>query len=133
MILSPNDSPLMDSVSDMKNKNFGAKRTFTTGVQQKDHDYTVSVGGSSNIEENPVDDSIKDIDAMTDPASRKREFSRRAETNDRSDHNKERFHEISSDNKPLEDKSDVIVPDNKYHGSKLKNHFGNGQYESEIH
>ncbi len=132
MILSPNDSPLADNVSDMKDQNFGGNREVTTGVQQKEQDYTKSAGGSPNIEENPVSETTRDIDDMANPEARKREFSRRAETQDPSDHNKERFHEVDNDNKPLEDTSVVLVPDDKFHGDKLKYHFGEGQYEGEI-
>jgi len=132
MILSPNDSPLDSNASDIKNQNFGGNRTFTTGVQQKAHDYTKAIGGSSNVEENPVEEVTRDIDDMTDPKARKREFTRRAETQDHSDHNKEHFHEIDNDNNPLEDTSAVLIPDDKHHGDKLKYQFGQGQYEGEI-
>ena len=130
MILNPSDTQITDSVMA---GNFGTNRKVQTGTQVKSQDYTKSIGGSSNIKENPVDDTTRDIDDMSDPKARKREFSRRAETNDHADHNKERFHEIDSDTKPLEDNSAVLIPDNKKHGSKIKNHFGEGQYESEVH
>jgi len=132
MILGPNDSTLADNASEMKDQNFGGNREFTEGVQQKDQDYKTPVGGSSNIEENPVEEVTRDTDEMTDPAIRKREFSRRAETQDHQDHNKDRFPESEPDNRPLEDTTPVAVPDDKYHGDRLKYHFGEGQYESEM-
>lgn len=132
MILSPNDNPLADNASDMKDQNFGGNREITTGVQQKEQDYKKPTGASSNIKKNPVENTVRDIDDMTDPKARKREFTRRAETQDPSDHNKERFHEVDNDNKPLEDTSVVLIPDDKFHGDKLKYHFGEGQYEGEI-
>ena len=132
MILSPNDSKLIDSASDMKDQNFGGNRAITTGVQQKEQDYKQPVGWSSSVKENPVDKVIKDIDDMTDSNVRKREFSRRDETNNHSDHNKERFHESEPDNRPLEDTDVTQVPDERHRRSKLKNHFGEGQYEGEI-
>ena len=130
--LSPNDSPLDSNASDMKDQNFGGNRKFTEGKQQKTQDYKKPVGGSANIEENPVDDVTRDIDDMTDPKARKREFSRRAETNDHADHNKERFHETDPENRPAEDTSVVKIPDGKHHGDKNRYQFGQGQYEGEI-
>ena len=132
MILSPNDSPLAGNASDMKDQSFGGNREVTTGQQQKTQDYKRPVCGDVNVEENPIDDVIRDIDDMTDPFARKREFTRRAETSDRKDHNKDRFPESEPDNRPPEDTRAVIVPDDKFHGDKLKNHFGQGQYEGEI-
>lgn len=132
MILSPNDNPLAENAGDMKDQDFGGNREFTTGKQQKTQDYTKPVGGSANIEENPVDEVIRDIDDMTDPKARKREFSRRAETADHSDHNKERFSESEPDNRPQEDTRAVAIPDDKFHGDRLKYHFGEGQYEGEM-
>ena len=131
MILSPNDSPLSDNASDMKDKNFGGNRSTTTGVQQKTQDYKKPVGGSVDIEENPVDDVIRDVDDLSNSKTRKREFSRRAETQDPADHNKERFHEADTGNRPSED-TDAFIPDNKHRRSKLKNQFGEGCYEGEI-
>ena len=132
MILSPNDNPLKSSSNDIKDQKFGGNREFTTGTQQKKQDYTKSAGVSPNIKENPVEETTRDIDSMSDPKARKREFSRRAETADPADHNKEHFHESDPENRPLEDTNEVLTPDNKFHGNKLKYHFGNGQYEGEI-
>jgi|AntAceMinimDraft_8_1070364.scaffolds.fasta_scaffold154368_1 hypothetical protein len=132
MILEPNESVLADNASAMKDQNFGGNREFTEGVQQKAQDYKKPVGGSSNIEENPVEEVTRDTDEMTDSDVRKREFSRRAETQDHNDHNKERFPESEPENRPPEDTTPVAVPDDKYHGDKLKYHFGEGQYEGEI-
>jgi hypothetical protein len=130
MSLSPNDNPLADNASDMKDQNFGGRREFTTGVQQREQDYKKPTGGSVNVKKNPVDETIRDIDDMTDAKARKREFSRRAETADHSDHNKERFHETEPDNRPPEGTDETQVPDDKHKRSKLKNHFGSGQYDN---
>ncbi len=132
MILGPNDSTLAENASDMKHQNSGGNREFTEGEQQKSQDYKKPVGGSSNMEENPVEEVTRDIDDLTDPAIRKREFSRRAETQDHADHNKDRFSESEPDNRPQENTSPIEVPDKKYHGDRLKYHFGEGQYESEM-
>lgn len=129
---SPNDNPVSGSQSDITDANFGGNREFTTGTQQKQQDYKKSTGGAVNIKENPVDETIKDVDDLSNTETRKREFSRRAETNDRKDHNKEHFHESDPENRPKERTTPVIVPDDKKHGSKLPYHFGEGQYESEI-
>lgn len=132
MILTPNDNTLADNASDMTDSNFGGNRKVTTGTQRKAQDYKKPTGGNVNAKKNPVDKVTKDIDDMTDAQARKREFSRRAETWDRADHNKERFAESEPDNRPLEDTSAVVVPDDKFHGDRLKYHFGEGQYEGEI-
>lgn len=132
MILSPNDNPVSGSKSDAVDGNFGGNREFTTGTHQKSQDYKKTSGGAVDVQQNPVDETILDIDDLADPSTRKREFSRRAETADRRDHNKEHFHESDPENRPREETSPVIVPDNKKHGSKLPYHFGEGQYEGEI-
>jgi len=129
---SPNDNPVNDSVSDTVDGDFNGNREYTTGKQHKKSDYKKPVGGSSNIEENPVEEVSRDIDEMTDPTIRKREFSRREETQDHADHNKDRFPESDTDNRPKEDTSPIKIPDDKVHGDKLKYHFGEGQYESEM-
>jgi hypothetical protein len=129
MYFSPNDNPVSDNTSDIKDNNFGGQRQFTTDTQVKDQDYTKKSGGAPNVKRNPVEKVVRDIDAMTEPESRKREFSRRAETADYSDHNKEHFHETDPENRPSEDTT-VFIPDNKKHGSKLRNHFGSGQYDN---
>jgi len=130
--LSPNDNPVNNSSSDSSDGDFGGNRKHTTGVQRKQHDYTKVVGGNCNTKVNPVDKTTRDIDEMTDPSIRKREFSRRAETNNHADLNKEHFHEADSGNRPSEDTDGTTVPDGKHRRSKNKNHFGEGQYEGEI-
>lgn len=128
--LSPHDNPISSDPSEMRNGNFGGNRQHTTGKQVKSQDYTSRDGGAPNIKENPFEDTPRDIDEMTESESRKREFSRRAETADRQDHNKEHFHKTDPENRPPEDTC-VFIPDNKRHGTKLKAHFGDGQYEGE--
>ncbi len=132
MILNPNDSPLNSGQSDATDSNFGGNREVTTGAQTKEQDYKKPTGGSVNIEKNPVKETTKDIDDMTDPKARKREFTRRAETQDPSDHNKEHFHNSDPENRPLEDTDVTTVPDDTHRRSVLKPHFGEGQYESEM-
>jgi hypothetical protein len=131
MFLTPNDSPLKDNTSSMKNKNFGANRQQGSSNRYSDNDYTKT---SANYLTSDFDNTkvIDDIDDLNNDQIRKREASRRAETADRRDHNKERFPESDSSNRPYEYKSPVSVPDGKKHGSKAPYHFGEGQYEGEI-
>lgn len=129
MYFSPNDNPVSDNASDIQDSNFGGQRQFTKGTQVKDQDYTKKSGGAPNVKRNPVEKVVRDIDAMTEAESRKREFSRRAETADYRDHNKEHFHKTDPENRPLEDTT-AFIPDDKKHGPKLRNHFGSGQYDN---
>lgn len=130
MFFSPNDNPVSDNVASTKDANFGGNREYTTGKQVKSQDYTKRDGGAPNVEENPVEGAIRDVDAMTEKEAGKREFSRRAETSATGDHNKEHFHETDPENRPLEDTDPVLIPDDKKHGTKLKNNFGDGQYDN---
>ena len=129
--LSPHDNPVSSNASELRDGNFGGKRQYTTGKQVKSQDYTSRDGGASNIKENPFEDTAHDIDEMTESESRKREFSRRAEVADSRDHNKEHFHKTDPENRPPED-TGAVIPDENRHGTKLKSHFGDGQYESEV-
>jgi len=128
MFLSPNDNPVVDNKADNFHTNFGGRRAVTINKQVKDQDYTKPTQCAVDVKENPVDDVIRDVDDMTDAKARKREFSRRAETEDRADTNKEYFHTADANNRPLEDTDPVIVPDGKHHGPTIRNHFGSGQY-----
>jgi len=130
MILTPNDSPISNEKT--KNVNFGINKSYTTGEQQKSQDYLKANGGSPNAKLNPVDETLRDVDDMSNANTRKREFSRRYETQTVGDHNKERFHESDSNNRPKENDGSVLVPDEKHHGSNIKYHFGEGQYEGEV-
>ena len=130
MYLSPNDNQVVDNKADNFHTNFGGRRAVTKNKQVKDQDYTKPTQCAVDVKENPVDDVIRDVDDMTDAKARKREFSRRAETNDYADHNKEHFHTSEPKNRPLEDSDPVIVPDEKHHGPTIRNHFGSGQYNN---
>jgi hypothetical protein len=128
--LSPNDNPVNNNKSSTIDGDYGGNREFTTGEQRKGQDYKKPTQASVDVEGNPIDKTTKDIDDMADPKARKREFTRRAETMDHSDHNKDRFPESDTANRPLEDTDVTIVPDNKHRRSKLKNQFGSGQYDN---
>jgi hypothetical protein len=128
---SPGDSPLSKDQSAPTDARFGGHREVS--AVGKDQDYTSRTGSASNRKENPVDDTIKDIDDMTDPNQRKREFSRREETSNVQASNEAGFiTKTDSDNRPLED-TDAFEPDGssiKLRRSKIKGHFGNGQYDN---
>jgi len=132
MILGPNDNPVSKGKSDSIDGDFGGSRKVTKGRQRKTQDYKKPTETSVDIEESPVDTVTKDIDEMTDSKERKREFSKLADLASPADTNKDRFVEIGLDNKPHEDTSAVIIPDDKHRGAKIKGHFGSGQYEGEV-
>lgn len=100
-----------------------------TGKQVKSQDYTSRGCGTPNKKENPYEETTRDIDEMTDTASRKREFSRRAETSTAGDHNKEHFHETDPENRPPEDTT-AFIPDDKKHIKKMRFQYGSGQYDN---
>jgi hypothetical protein len=107
-VLGPNDNPLNDSKSSTVDGNFGGNREHSKTADAKD--YTKRTGAAPDLKENPVDETSKDIDEMTDPKSRKREFSRREETSNVQKSNESPATQSDSDHQP--DGSDgVIVPE----------------------
>ena len=114
----------------MVDGNFGGNREVTSNIS-KSQDYKSPSGGSPNIVENP-EDVAKDIDEMTEAASRKREFSRREETSNTQKSNEAGFiTKTDSDNRPPE-QTDPFEPDSdplKLRRSKDKYNFGDGPYE----
>ena len=127
IVMSPGDNKVKDSQSEAKVGHFGGNRKVTDNVQ-KSEDYTKpSQGRRSNMESEgvPLEDTTKDIDDLNDPEARKREASRRAETNTVGAANEYRrpgdgdkiFSE--PDNRPTgEGREDdgVVEPDDKKHG-----------------
>jgi len=134
-ILGPSDGQLADNKSDMTDCRFGGIREHSDVADTKD--YTKRTGGAPNKEENPVDEVAKDVDEMTESEARKREFSRREETSNVQKNNEADWQVKSdSDNQPLEN-TDAFEPDPsdpnflmKTRRSKLKGHFGDGQYDN---
>ena len=130
-VFSPNDNPLTTDQSDATDARFGGHRKITS--TSKSQDYTSRTGASVDIKENPVEDVIKDIDDLTDPNQRKREFSRQEELSDTQKGNESGFIvKTDPDNLPAED-TDAFTPDGdlvKKRRSKLKGHFGDGQYDN---
>jgi len=131
-VLSPDDNKVKDSTSDMVDTDFGGNREHSNTASSED--YTAR-SKTTNNEQNPVDETIRDIDDLTDPKQRKREFSRREETSNTQSSNEGSFRiESDPDNRPPED-TDGFVSDNhpvKRLRSKDKYNFGDGQYEGEI-
>jgi len=130
MIFSPNDTPVKKNKSDISDSNFGGNRELSAPSNFKGQDYTLRSQFCGDVKNNPIKTVTKDIDDLADSKARKREFSRRAETSAAGDHNKSRFSESDPENRPPEGMDVVIIPDEKYTGTKLKNQFGNGQYDT---
>jgi hypothetical protein len=101
-ILGPSDSPVKDSKSDMTHSNFGGQRKVTDGVE-KAEDYTQRTTTNAGIQENPVDDTTKDVDDLNDPQSRKNDTTRQVKSFEVADSNTEHFHVSDLENKPLDE------------------------------
>lgn len=136
-ILTPGDSPIKDDKSSITSSNFGGHRAHSNVLDAKD--YTKRTGNASTIEGNPTDTAVRDIDDMTDPAARKREFSRREETSNVQLSNEANFITKSdSDNRPpMDTGSDgVVVPETSLVKQSRKPnqwHFGTTSvYDGEI-
>ena len=133
--MSPLDHPIGDSKSDMQDNRFGGHREYSQVGNAKD--YTARSTEAPNKKENPVDDSIRDIDDMTDSYQRKREFSYQEEVSNIQKGNTAEWREQSdSDRRPPEE-TDPFEPDPsdpnfkiKLRRSKVKGHFGSGQYDN---
>lgn len=133
---SSNDTEnLQSSKSDITDARFGGSRTVAD--TSKTEDYTARTGKANTIEENPVDESIKDIDAMTDLMSRKREFSYQEDMMDTQRGNTAEFITKSDyDKLPIEGQDD-FEPDPtdpnfliKKRRHKVRGQFGDGQYDN---
>lgn len=126
-VLGPSDSPVNDSKSSMVDGHFGGNRGVSSNIT-KSQDYKKPSGGAPNVVKNPEDVS-KDIDEMTEAASRKREFSRREETSNTQKSNEAGFiSRTDPDNRPSEE-TDPFVPDDdplKIRRTMNKYHFGDG-------
>ncbi len=142
-ILGPSDGQLKDDKSSMTDAKFGGHREVSDVAHAKD--YTKRTGNAPNLKKNPVDETDKDVDDMSDvndnfvdPATqraKKREFSRRDETSDVQQSNEGIAVQSDPDNRPrMDEGSDITqVPetsDVKTRRSKLKGHFGEGQYDN---
>lgn len=101
-ILGPSDGQLKDDKSMLTDARFGGHREHSQVAADKD--YTARTGNAPNKKENPVDETVKDIDEMTESESRKREFSRREETSNVQKSNEADWQiKSDSDNRPRMD------------------------------
>lgn len=73
VLSTPNDSPIKDDKSTPSASNFGGHREHSKTA--KEQDYTGRTGSAANKKENPVDESIKDVDDMSNLTEKKNEFS----------------------------------------------------------
>lgn len=136
-VLGPNDNPLSSDQSAPSDSRFGGHREHSNTA--KAQDYTSRTGKAENRKENPVEDTSRDIDEMTEAESRKREFSRREETSNVQASNEAGFITKSdSDNRPrMDEGTDAVqVPEadeNRQKQRANKWHFDSSNtYEGEI-
>jgi hypothetical protein len=136
-ILTPGENLLNDDKSSTVDGRFGGHREHSN--TSKEQDYTSRTGTNKEKKENPVDETIRDIDDMTDPFQRKREFSRREETSNVQKSNEEHFiTKTDAENRPNMDEGTdpVRVPDTdlvKRHRKPNQWHLSTESiYESEI-
>ena len=130
-VLGPTNSssPVHDSKSTAKDGNFGGNRQVTSNIQDA-ADYKKASTSSKLKVENPVDETVRDVDDMNDPAARKREETRRAEVLHDDNvaaiaNRKKSSGEILEDvDGPAEDTTPVAEDDARKHGSRNKWHFG---------
>ena len=73
VLSTPNDSPIKDDKSTPSASNFGGHREHSKTA--KEQDYTGRTGTAANKKENPVDETIKDVDDMSNLKEKKNEFS----------------------------------------------------------
>ena len=131
-ILSPNDTQLAENKSNITDGNFGGNREHSNTADAKD--YTKRTGADPDKKENP-EDTTKDIDDMTDPKARKREFTRREETSNTQKSNESVAIQSDSDRQP--DGSDGVQvpesPDRKQLKKANRWQYGSSsRYEGEI-
>jgi hypothetical protein len=72
-VLGPNDNPLSSDQSTPTDSRFGGHREHSKTA--KAQDYTSRTGKSENKKENPVEETVRDIDDMANSEERKSEFS----------------------------------------------------------
>lgn len=134
-ILTPNEHPVRDGKSEPTASNFGGRREQSNTAASQD--YTSRTGASPNKKENPVDETIRDIDDMTDPMSRKREFSYQDELSDCQKGNEADWRAQSdSDNRPDEEDDPVRIPEainrRQYRKANKWQFDSSNRYEGEI-
>jgi len=124
-ILSPSDNPVQNSQSDITDSNFGGNRQVTGNIAEA-HNYTKPRGGASEIKENPVDETERDVDDAEVDLKLRFQHSNEADFIIKSD----------KENLPLEDTDPVIVPSaelpKRHRKSNQWNLNAKSVYESEI-
>ena len=143
-ILEPSGGGLRGGQSQPTHSNFGGNRAYTPNKPRREGDYLKETLGAPDCVQNPVDETTRDVDDMSDPKdgttrAKKREFQRRYETSTHGDYdatkdthlNKEHFHVSDLENAPEED-TDVTKGDaDNRRGTALKPHFGDGVAQDE--
>lgn len=111
--LTPNDSPINDSRSDMIDSNFGGQRQKLNKTVGDPKDYTKRTGACSEIEENPVEDVTRDIDEMSNSFERKDEFTYQEIKSNVQEGNNSVAIQSDPENRPLADNGSdpVIIPE----------------------
>lgn len=120
-ILTPGDSKIQNTDAGSKVGNFGGARQVTDGIQ-RDSDYTKRSLDARDIFQNPVEDTIKDVDDLNDSFARKSDTKRQEDLMTAGDETPLVYSEAGPSNKPLDEGREdnaVQQPDaNKPHGSK---------------
>lgn len=137
-VLSPNDTPVKDSQSDMTDTRFGGQRQKLNESVSDIKDYTKRTGTASNEIENPIDTAIKDIDDMANASEHKNIFTQEEIRSDVQKGNESRAIQSDSDNRPRMDEGTdgIQIPSSDYRGEmKKKNKYSFDSlpiYEGEI-
>lgn len=137
-VLSPNDTPVKDSQSDMTDARFGGQRQKLNESVSDIKDYTKRTGTASNEIENPIDTAIKDIDDMANASEHKNIFTQEEIRSDVQKGNESRAIQSDSDNRPRMDEGTdgIQIPSSDYRGEmKKKNKYSFDSlpiYEGEI-
>lgn len=119
--LEPSEGQLAENQSDMTHSHFGGNRQTTDDLSSpKDYTKRATEKVTSKIE-NPVDETVRDVDDMSDindncasgTRAKKREFSRRAETEDVQQSNEGIAVQSDAENRPrMDEGTDAVqVPD----------------------
>jgi len=140
------DKPIQDGKTEASDARFGGHREHSDVANAKD--YTARSSDDPQKEENPVDETIRDVDDMSDvnenfadkaARAKKREFSRRAETQDVQQSNEADWQTKSdSDHRPrMDEGTDAVqVPEAKEERVRRKankwQYDNSNTYEGEI-
>ena len=139
--MSPLDHQLKDDKSSMTDTRFSGNREFTDNISSP-KDYTKRATEVVTAKkENPVDETVRDVDDMSDvndntdqtkhPRAKKREFSRRAETQDVQQSNEADWQTKSDpDNRPRMDEGTDAVQVPEVVEERVRRKANRWQYDS---